>query len=263
MGECICRKDMLARRCPSCGNAGGRLIFTEGIFSVTRCDDCGLAYMNSLPTHSRFKEIYDDKHRTRESDTPRIVRGVEEGRGAFYRDRMSAVIKHKKSGRLLDVGCNYGIFLKLARDIGYDVRGVDISTPAALYGKERMGLEIINGTIGDAKFPDEHFDVVTMFDVIEHVEDPIKELKGIRRVLKKDGVFFATTPNLNIYLIKARVVRFFPFLRYYKGNFPGTEFKANGTRPSLSCKPFYAPYPKIDAAEFWFYGSGIRLMQGR
>lgn len=96
-----------------------------------------------------------------------------------------------------------------------------------IYGKEKFKLDIIHGTIREANFPDECFDIVTMLDVLEHVVDPLEELKEVNRVLKKGGLFFMTTPNTSVYIVKARVVKLLPFLAYYKGNFTGTPFKAN------------------------------------
>jgi 2-polyprenyl-3-methyl-5-hydroxy-6-metoxy-1,4-benzoquinol methylase len=105
-------------------------------------------------------------------------------------------------GRLLDVGCAEGLFPELAVKDGWDVTGTEISHFAAQYGKEKLGLNIIQGELIDMKFPDNTFDAITMWHVLEHTREPIAVLREIRRILKDNGVFILAIPNLNNFLFQ-------------------------------------------------------------
>ncbi|MDD3296482.1 MAG: class I SAM-dependent methyltransferase [Candidatus Omnitrophica bacterium] len=171
--------------------------------------------------------VYNEKYQFSKDRLETVVRGFENGKRSFFNDRLRSIKKRRTFGKLLDVGCNYGIFLKLAKENGYQVYGVDMSQSAIKYARNELKLNVECKTLKGANFPSEYFDVISMFDVIEHVKDPIGELQEIHRVLKKDGLFFLTTPNVKVYMLKAQIVKMFPFLAYYKDNFTGTPYKAN------------------------------------
>ena len=98
---------------------------------------------------------------------------------------------------LIDVGCGEGLFLKLAKKDGWDITGTEISPFAVTYGKEKLGLNILQGELMDIGFLDKTFDAVTMWHVLEHTTNPLVVLKETRRILKDDGVFILAIPNLN------------------------------------------------------------------
>jgi len=80
---------------------------------------------------------------------------------------------------MLDVGCNLGFFLSVARAQGYEVHGVEISAESVKYAQEQLNLDVVCGTIETASYPDRSFDVITLWDVIEHVPQPIVLLSEI------------------------------------------------------------------------------------
>jgi 2-polyprenyl-3-methyl-5-hydroxy-6-metoxy-1,4-benzoquinol methylase len=83
----------------------------------------------------------------------------------------------------------------MARDRGWEVQGVDISEYAVAHCCETLGLRAVAGDLKEARFPDQWFDVVTLWDVIEHFSNPGGQLKEVHRVLKKDGIILMDTPN--------------------------------------------------------------------
>jgi SAM-dependent methyltransferase len=97
-------------------------------------------------------------------------------------------------GRLLDVGCATGDFLAAAQERSWAAQGVELSGHAAAVARRR-GVDVRVGTLRNARFPDASFDVVTMLDVIEHLNDPMAELKEVRRVLRPGGIICVETPN--------------------------------------------------------------------
>lgn len=97
--------------------------------------------------------------------------------------------------RLLDVGCGPGNLVHFANTNGWKCSGVELSSWAAGLGR-KQGLDIFEGTLEDAKFPEETFHVITMFDVLEHLPDPHAVLREAYRILKKGGWFIGETPNI-------------------------------------------------------------------
>jgi SAM-dependent methyltransferase len=97
--------------------------------------------------------------------------------------------------RLLDVGCSYGAFLELARERGWEVTGVDLSAKAAAYATAQRGLPVFTGTLEAAAYPARTFSAVTMWDVIEHLDDPRGLLREVHRVLAPGGVLVVFTIN--------------------------------------------------------------------
>lgn len=105
----------------------------------------------------------------------------------------------RKGSRILDIGCGYGYFLKICDEYGLETYGIDISEYAINEARKiiRAKLYLHDVDEGLEMFEDEFFDIVTLFDVIEHLLCPYKVLKEAHRVLKKNGKIIITTPNLN------------------------------------------------------------------
>jgi 2-polyprenyl-3-methyl-5-hydroxy-6-metoxy-1,4-benzoquinol methylase len=97
--------------------------------------------------------------------------------------------------RLLDVGCHIGVFLEIAAERGWDAWGVEPSHWAAEQARRR-GLNVKTGTLSEAGFADHSFDVVTLWDVIEHLSDPRGELEKVNRVLKPGGLLCIHTMDI-------------------------------------------------------------------
>lgn len=102
----------------------------------------------------------------------------------------------KSGGKLLDVGCGDGSFLKLAADCGWDVCGLD-PDPKAVSNASKLGLIIHKGGLEQFNGKTELFDVITLSHVIEHVHDPLKMLQTCHGLLKRDGVLWLQTPNID------------------------------------------------------------------
>ena len=100
------------------------------------------------------------------------------------------------SGKLLDVGASFGVFMKAAKTMGYEVIGIEPSKWAANQVKKNTGDEIICGTLRDLREEEGDFDIITMWDVFEHLSDPVGELKEIWLRLKPGGVLVLSTMNM-------------------------------------------------------------------
>jgi SAM-dependent methyltransferase len=99
-----------------------------------------------------------------------------------------------KKGRLLDVGCGDGDFLLGMQERGWQVHGLDIS-PVAVDLARRKGLDVFQGELASADYERHSFDLITMWDVLEHLHDPASELQQVAKLLKPSGRFVVTIPN--------------------------------------------------------------------
>ncbi|MFZ0658263.1 MAG: class I SAM-dependent methyltransferase, partial [Candidatus Binataceae bacterium] len=109
-------------------------------------------------------------------------------------DRPLSYLTGRKVGRLLDVGCGAGDWLRLAEKLGWHTEGVDFD-PGAVANARSTGLSVRSGQVADQNFPDRTFDLILMSHLIEHVHDPVGVLRECHRVLKDDGLLVVWTPN--------------------------------------------------------------------
>jgi 2-polyprenyl-3-methyl-5-hydroxy-6-metoxy-1,4-benzoquinol methylase len=194
--------------CNLCGSSDYRELFSRrdlslglgGLFTIVQCQNCSLVYQNPRPTLEElfdvyYSEEYDQYTRSVRKDEVFVRRW---DRLYGLRKRCRAVMKHcSTGGRILDIGCSTGNFLDTLRQCGWEVHGVEPSPVAATYAREQLGLSVFNGTLEDAQFDTGTFDVVTMWDVIEHLPDPAGSLREIARILKDNGLLVVATPQLD------------------------------------------------------------------
>jgi SAM-dependent methyltransferase len=103
----------------------------------------------------------------------------------------------RESPKLLDIGCSVGSFLTKARSQSYDVRGLEIGEASAAYARSEHRLDVRDGSVYDCDFENGSFDVISMLEVIEHLEDPKEAIRRVSNWVAPGGVLFLTTPNFN------------------------------------------------------------------
>ncbi len=160
-------------------------------YTIVRCRQCGLVYTNP---RRKADDILDDYE---EVEDPLYLE-EREGRVLTFRRNLRPLesLAPPTSGtRLLDVGCHIGVFVEIARERGWDAWGVEPSRWAAAQAQAR-GLHVTAGTLRQAAFPPASFDVVTMWDVIEHLADPRGEIAEVYRILKPGGLLSVHTINI-------------------------------------------------------------------
>jgi len=121
--------------------------------------------------------------------------------GSKNRSNSNITFSYGKDGtekRVLDVGCSSGVFLDMMRNKGWDVSGVDLCKEFTRTAQELFGLKnIFNVTLQEVGFENNKFDLITMWDMIEHVPDPISLLNETVRILKPGGTVLILTPDEN------------------------------------------------------------------
>lgn len=118
-----------------------------------------------------------------------------------YRSRLD-IIPFVGEGRLLDIGCGNGRFLSTMRKLGWQTHGVEKSPKASRYAREELHLDVNTGDLLDSKYQDNFFDVVTMWHSLEHLFEPLKTLKEIRRIIKNDGLLVVSVPNIDSFVAR-------------------------------------------------------------
>mgnify|MGYP001150036401 CR=1 FL=1 len=164
---------------------------------MVECRSCGAVFVGEDPASIDFGALYGKSYYTGGSDAVFAdYVGQEAARRAQARRKLATLRwlppRVARRGRLLDVGCAAGFFLAEARAY-YEVQGVELSDWSSAYARDRLGLPVITGTLPDAKLPADHYDVVTLWDVIEHVPDPVPLLAEAARVLRPGGRLVLTT----------------------------------------------------------------------
>ena len=140
--------------------------------------------------------------------------------------------KYRKTGRILDVGCGVGSFLSEAKKRGWEVHGTEYTDAAIKICKEK-GIIMQQGKLDPAWYGENYFDVIVSLEVIEHINNPVEEVKNIHTILRKGGLFYFTTPNFNAlerYILKAKYnnIEYPEHLSYYTKRTADYLLRKNG-----------------------------------
>lgn len=203
----------IGRRCPLCGRDPARAWSRQELVVWWKCAGCGLYYVHPQPDPSQLAELY----RSAYYEQPGLESDRERERSARrWMSRVQEIESIVPGGRTLDVGCGRGPFLCAARRRGWEVWGMEPSLEALAGLPAPHHRHAIVGRLPSAPFEPWTFDVVTLFDVLEHVRRPVDFLRHAAHVLRPGGRVVITTPNAASW--KARWLRgrwkYFEFERY-------------------------------------------------
>jgi 2-polyprenyl-3-methyl-5-hydroxy-6-metoxy-1,4-benzoquinol methylase len=185
-------------RCPACDEAPRASGLGRGGITFVRCPRCRSLWQRPFPSAARLAEIYGAGYLQRWGidgpDASARLAEVRAMKAATYAAFLARVARHRRDGRLLDVGCALGFLLGEARRVGYEPYGVDLNASAIARARAEFG-ERVQAVELAAAFPGVAFDVVTLIDVLEHVPAPGELLATIATRLAPGGVLALVLPN--------------------------------------------------------------------
>lgn len=190
-------------RCPMCGSARFEVAFEEPPYSVRRCAECGMGFVSPRRDERGLEGIYQADSYWR-SESPKTLgysdyRADEELYLDSFRRRLDFVLRDgPRSGRALDVGFAAGFCMAALRERGFEVHGVEVSETIGSHARDHFGFDTVHfGTLDTAPYPDGHFDLITMWDVVEHVPDPQALLERAHALLAPGGLLVIETQDID------------------------------------------------------------------
>lgn len=176
-------------KCISCN--GTKLVSKRGYekHHLVSCASCGLHFIERIPTDAELSEFYAKYAYSKDPwISPITIKR--------YHSLLDEFEPYRKTNKLLDVGCGAGHFLKVAKERGWEVYGTEYS-PAAIALCESKGIQMTEGALDERHFEQAGFDVITSFEVLEHINNPQEDTGSIVNLLRPGGMHYLTTPNFN------------------------------------------------------------------
>lgn len=185
-------------KCPLCFSA--KLIESRARngLALARCSACTLGFLKNQPQEGKLNKFYDvaGYYQFWGDLGQENIRQVEKCKKKTFGKTLDLIEKFKKNGRLLEIGCATGVLLESARERGWEVYGVECFVDFAQIAKKKVRGKIFQGMFEKAQFENGFFEVVILYDSIEHFVDPLKIIQKVFRILKKGGLIVVATPNL-------------------------------------------------------------------
>lgn len=190
------KKFLKKRNCPSCSNNKNHQLLKKDGFFIVQCKKCSLIFVNPILNKQKYIEAYKSqeyqevmKSLGEKSHKYRVER--------FGRERANFLKNYftKKKLNILDIGCSTGFFLEACKDMGWDCEGLELNPSAVNFGRNR-DLKIYQKELYNFKTK-KKYDVITMFDVLEHLTNPKKIILAAKKLLKKNGYIYVYVPNWN------------------------------------------------------------------
>ncbi len=188
-----------ASPCPLCGGreivpfltAPDRFHNRREPYQLLRCSSCSGVWLDSPPAPEEMGPHYsDDYHRA-------IMTAGETYAAERWSRHRELIARYKQGGAILDIGCSSGAFLGVMKGPPWKLYGIEMEASTADRARCATGAEVFVGDVDDAPFRPESFDVITAFDLLEHVYRPRQFLGNVLRWLKPGGIFFTMLPNID------------------------------------------------------------------
>ena len=184
------------KKCPCCHSKNFRIIFKKRGSYYNICDNCNLVFLNPVFKDKELLKYYMDLHQSQ----AKIVKNEAPFYRKIFTKGLMSIQKFKKQKKIIDIGCSSGFFLDIAAGHGWETYGIEYNNEKKLADKNHVIFSQEIETLTNLKF-----DVVTMWDVFEHIKDGNTCLKKIKKKLNKKGLVFIQTPN--VFSIAARILQ--------------------------------------------------------
>lgn len=220
-------------QCILCGVKKGELFLEwEAGYQLFLCPNCGAVSANVLADTKHIDDVYNNEVYYRKFEEE-ILKHYEYRKNTQGKERFEYIVGrlglNPKKARILDVGCGAGYFLSVLKEKGVICRGLEVN-PAQVCFCRKKGLDVAGNDLGEE--PDNYYDVITMFDVLEHLTEPIATIKTAYRKLKPGGYFIAYTPNIHslaYQLMGSKQNTLLPFEHFCFFNRPSFQYLAKKT----------------------------------
>ncbi len=183
----LCDHDQVQPYCPQNGRG------------LVQCNNCGLVFVGERPNNDELYALYGETYfNNDESGEVGYSNYIadEDNIRLTAQGRLRHISRFIEPGRMIDVGCAMGFFIDEAHRMGWQVEGLDVSGFAVDYVQNRFGHSAYHGSLMDLDLPAGEYDLVTMFDVIEHVPDPKGYMQTVSDLLRPGGVYELATPDI-------------------------------------------------------------------
>ncbi len=173
--------------CLICKNENLQIMERFSNAHLVKCKGCNFVFSRKIPTQQELIQFYDGYGRNDYLSPLTIKR---------YHELLDKFEPFRKTNRILDVGCGIGYFLEVAKERGWEVLGTEYTDKAIEICSEK-GILMKQGKLNPNDFETESFDILTSFEVLEHINNPIEEISNFHTLLRKGGLVYLTTPNFN------------------------------------------------------------------
>jgi len=192
----------MKNRCCICDSESSRLYDLVGDFKLLQCD-CGLVYLDrNVSKQEDFIEAAEkdlrstDKQKVEYWSFPQQFDKHRKVFERFFDERIKRIKKHNPNVEdMLDVGCGYGFWMDYCKNLGIRSQGIDISPEVVDYAKTKLNLDVTHSDLVGFE-PKKKYDLIMMFDVVEHLENPNEVLTKYHGFLKDDGLLYVQVPDL-------------------------------------------------------------------
>ena len=181
-------------KCPICQDTNLIFFVKKYEFKMDKCQSCGLIFCNPYPSKKQIYHYYNSEMKKFENDF--FKKSFENRLNIFY-PRIEIIKKYRKSGKILDIGSSIGVFLEALNrfEHNFQLTCCDIDKDSCAKLKNRYPkVDVINSDFVDIEKKPE-YDIITMWDTVEHIVDQNLLFNSVKKMLRKDGLFFFSTPN--------------------------------------------------------------------
>lgn len=201
--------------CFICGHEEKKEMFVANYGLIACCLGCGLVSLNSEKNEKEILKTYEKENyfdqKVNSGLTYLSYRAEKPVYLRYFKKKVDEIERVYSRGKILDVGCGLGFFLEAAREKGWEVEGVEVSKHAVSYILRNLKIRVFQGTLESQHLPGNSFDVVTLFQLVEHLVNPLQTLSEVKRLLKPGGLVVLTTPNQGSIVAKLLGRRWFQY----------------------------------------------------
>jgi len=190
-------------KCKLCNSTATIHLFQKNNYDFVRCKECGLVFLDYDPNEKSIHRLYSEGY-FKDKNTMCGFFDYFSLQKAFrktFSKRLQKILRFKEDGRLFEIGAGPGFFLDEAKKF-FRISGNEISKEACDFAERNYGIHMECGSFDHTRYLNNTFDVIVMFDVIEHLARPFDILRGVFTIQKKDGLLVLSTGDVDSLVAK-------------------------------------------------------------